>query len=82
VQSGGLVDVRLTDGERRGHQAALPALPLQFDRDRAGNSLGLPVIGEHSSEVLAELGIVDEDIRDLLARHIVDVGARDQEDSP
>jgi len=82
VQSGGLVDVRLTDGERRGHQAALPALPLQFDRDRAGNSLGLPVIGEHSSEVLAELGIVDDDLQDLLARHIVAGGAGDHEDSP
>jgi len=71
LQSGGLVDVCLTDGEHQGKSAALPALPLQFDHDRPGNSLGLPVVGEHSSEVLAELGISEETCQDLLSRGII-----------
>ena len=72
LQSGGLVDVTLTEGDNRGKTASLPALPLQFDHDRVGNALGLPSVGEHSAAVLTELGIDEETLLDLVARGIVE----------
>ncbi len=72
LQSGGLIDVTLTEGDNRGKTASLPALPLQFDHDRVGNALGLPSVGEHSAAVLTELGIDEETLLDLVARGIVE----------
>lgn len=50
--SGGLVPVRLPDGTA----LKLPALPLSFDGERLAQRRGLPGVGEHTAEVLAEIG--------------------------
>ncbi len=53
LASGGLVDVNLPDGAR----AKAPLLPLTLGGRRPGLRLDVPSVGEHTREVLAELGI-------------------------
>jgi crotonobetainyl-CoA:carnitine CoA-transferase CaiB-like acyl-CoA transferase len=49
--SGGLVPVTLPNGEA----TKLPALPLSFDGERPVQRSGLPAVGQHTAEVMAEL---------------------------
>lgn len=60
--SGGLLPVVMTDGPNSGTEARLPALPLQFGATRTGLRLNVPKAGEHSHEILAELGYSEEAI--------------------
>lgn len=53
TQSGGLLDVTLPDGRT----TQVPALPLAMDGRRFGVRRDLPGVGEHTSDVLAELGL-------------------------
>jgi crotonobetainyl-CoA:carnitine CoA-transferase CaiB-like acyl-CoA transferase len=59
--SGGLLDVRLPDGRR----VRTPALPISVDGERLANRRDPPRIGEHTREVLGEIGYADRDIDDL-----------------
>jgi crotonobetainyl-CoA:carnitine CoA-transferase CaiB-like acyl-CoA transferase len=67
--SGGLLDVELPGGK----QTRLPRLPVRI----GGHSLGLerntPGMGEHTREVLAELGLGEDALDDLEARGVVSV---------
>ena len=67
-----LLDTELLDGQH----AKLPGLPVEMD----GHVLGLrhdpPVAGEHTREVLRELGMADDAIETLIARGTVAVGIR------
>ena len=49
--SGGLVPVTLPNGDA----TKLPALPLSFDGERPVQRSGLPAIGQHNAEIMAEL---------------------------
>ena len=60
--SGGLVDTTLPGGVR----AKLPRLPLCLDGVAPTLRRDPPAIGEHSREILAELGYADREIDDLL----------------
>lgn len=55
-ESGGLLPLTLTDGPNRGTQTRLPALPVQFGNGRPGRRRDVPQAGEHTHEVLRELG--------------------------
>ncbi len=50
-QSGGLLPLTLPDGR----ETVTPALPVELDGKRFGVRRGLPKIGEHTKEVLAEV---------------------------
>jgi crotonobetainyl-CoA:carnitine CoA-transferase CaiB-like acyl-CoA transferase len=49
--SGGLVPVTLPNGM----ETKLPTLPLSFDGERPAQRTGLPGVGEHTAEIVAEL---------------------------
>jgi crotonobetainyl-CoA:carnitine CoA-transferase CaiB-like acyl-CoA transferase len=47
------------------------ALPIKWDGERPPASRVPPLLGEHSAEVLAELGYDDAAVRGLVERHVV-----------
>ncbi len=69
--SGGMIDMQIPDGDA----AALPALPISLDSARPGKLLDPPTIGEHNSDILAELGFSADEIADMYARRIIDGAA-------
>ena len=50
---GGLLEMEMEDGER----CKLPALPISLDGERLGLHLDPPKAGEHTEEILGELGL-------------------------
>lgn len=54
--TGGLAPITLPDGERAGQTAQTVLLPLALDGERLGVRRSPPRLGEHSAELLAELG--------------------------
>ncbi|WP_029009317.1 CaiB/BaiF CoA transferase family protein [Azospirillum halopraeferens] len=68
-RSGGLLDVGLPSGAR----TRLPALPVEFDGRRPGVYRDVPRAGQHTREVLADLGLDDAEIDGLSAEGIVGI---------
>ncbi len=62
LASGGLLDMTTPEGRR----TSLPALPVQMDGKRPGLRRAVPQQGEHTREVLQELGFTDADISALV----------------
>jgi crotonobetainyl-CoA:carnitine CoA-transferase CaiB-like acyl-CoA transferase len=71
LATGALADVRLTDGPRAGETAKATLLPVTMQGERLGVRLHPPRMGEHTADLLAELGYTDNDIAALRARHVV-----------
>jgi crotonobetainyl-CoA:carnitine CoA-transferase CaiB-like acyl-CoA transferase len=46
-------------------------LPIRWDGERPGAARVPPLLGEHSAEVLAELGYDERTIKELAARHVI-----------
>ena len=69
--SGGLLGVNLTEGERSGERADLPALPIEFGSAKPSLRHNLPAIGAHSHEVLLEAGLSEEAIAALVAEGVL-----------
>lgn len=46
-------------------------LPIRWDGERPGVARVPPLLGEHTSEVLAELGYDERTIKELAARHVI-----------
>ncbi|MDH3622112.1 MAG: CoA transferase, partial [Gammaproteobacteria bacterium] len=57
-ESGGLLDMTLPDGK----SVRLPAMPFELDGEKFGVRLDPPRSGEHTCEVLEQLGYSAEDI--------------------
>ena len=55
--SGGLIPVTVPDGEYAGQSAALPALPVAIGGKRPVLVRDVPTAGQHSEEILAEIGL-------------------------
>ena len=66
-QTGGLAPMTLPDGR----QTLTALLPLTLGGERLGVRLNPPTLGEHSAELLRELGYGDAAIHDMQASHIV-----------
>jgi crotonobetainyl-CoA:carnitine CoA-transferase CaiB-like acyl-CoA transferase len=64
--TGGLAPVRMNDGS----VAKVPLMPFTLDGERPGIRLQPPHIGEHSNELLKEVGYSDAQIAALKAHHI------------
>lgn len=67
LASDGLLDVTTPDGRR----TSLPAIPVQMDGKRLGLRRDVPQQGEHTREVMRELGFADSDINALLDARVV-----------
>ncbi len=63
----GLVPLTVTDGLRAGEKTRLPALPLEMDGHRFGVHRDVPRAGEHTDEILGELGYPPAEIGALRA---------------
>ncbi|MCW5670334.1 MAG: CoA transferase [Hydrogenophaga sp.] len=68
--TGGLAPITLPDGERAGQTAQTVLLPLALDGERLGVRRSPPTLGEHSAELLAELGYSAEAAAEL-SRNVV-----------
>jgi crotonobetainyl-CoA:carnitine CoA-transferase CaiB-like acyl-CoA transferase len=66
VATGGLADIRLTDGERAGQPVKATLFPFTLDGQRPGVRLNPPKRGEHTREVLAAIGIAEREIDALV----------------
>jgi crotonobetainyl-CoA:carnitine CoA-transferase CaiB-like acyl-CoA transferase len=69
--SGGLLEMTVTDGVRAGEKARLPALPLEMDGRRFGIHRDVPRQGQHTREIMAEVGYSDEEIDALIGQGAV-----------
>lgn len=64
--SGGLLNVELPNGQ----SALLPALPISMAGKRLGLRRSVPKAGQHSREVLSQLGLTEAQIDSLFERKI------------
>jgi crotonobetainyl-CoA:carnitine CoA-transferase CaiB-like acyl-CoA transferase len=71
VATGGLADIRLTDGERAGATVKTTLFPFTLDGQRPGVRLNPPQRGEHTREVLGAVGLSPAEIDALIESHAV-----------
>ncbi len=69
--SNGLLPLTVTDGPRTGEKTRLPALPLEMDGERFGVHRDVPRAGEHTRELLRDVGYSDARVTDLLTRKVI-----------
>jgi crotonobetainyl-CoA:carnitine CoA-transferase CaiB-like acyl-CoA transferase len=65
IATGGLAPITLPDGDTAGQTAQTVLLPLALDGERLGVRLSPPRLGEHSAELLADLGYTPEEAQRL-----------------
>ncbi|MBV8620272.1 MAG: hydroxymethylglutaryl-CoA lyase [Curvibacter sp.] len=68
LATGGLADVRLTDGARAGQLAKATLLPFVLGGQRLGVRLQPPSLGEHGQALLASLGYTEAELATLRSR--------------
>ena len=67
-ESGGLLDMTLPEGG----DIALPAMPLSLSDERFTKRLDPPHIGQHSREILMQIGFSDSDIDALIEKGVLE----------
>jgi len=68
--AGGLAPITLPNGTR----TKVPNLPIEMAGARFGTRLDLPRVGEHTREILADLGYAAKEVEMLIERSIVHAG--------
>jgi crotonobetainyl-CoA:carnitine CoA-transferase CaiB-like acyl-CoA transferase len=71
LATGGLADIQLTDGARAGQTVKTTLFPFTLDGERLGVKLNPPRRGEHTREVLREIGLSDAEVDALIESHAV-----------
>ena len=71
LATGGLADLRLSDGPRAGETVKTTLFPFTMEGKRLGVRLDPPRAGEHTDELLRGMGLSDAEVTDLRARRIV-----------
>ena len=71
LATGGLADITLPDGERAGQSVGTALFPFTMGGQRLGVRLQPPTRGQHSAELLAELGYDEAQVADFVARRVV-----------
>ena len=66
-ESGGLLKIDIPDGG----STKLPAMPIEMNERRFDVHQQVPKVGEHSKEILEEIGLSDEVIKSLFEKSIV-----------
>ncbi|MEM9181062.1 MAG: CaiB/BaiF CoA-transferase family protein [Pseudomonadota bacterium] len=68
VESGGLLNMTIPEGG----EISLPAMPIAIDGARPGLTINPPEIGEHSTQVLKDLGLSDAEIEQLIEQGLIE----------
>ena len=71
MATGGLADIKLTDGARAGETVKTTLFPITLAGERLGVRMGPPRMGEHTRELVAGLGYSRAEIDDLIDRHVI-----------
>ena len=71
MATGGLADIRLTDGARAGETVKTTLFPITLAGERLGVRMGPPRMGEHTRELVAGLGYSRAEVDDLIDRHVI-----------
>ena len=71
IATGGLADVRLSDGPKAGEKVKTTLFPITLEGQRLGVRLDPPKLGEHSAELLAGIGYAADEIEALRAQRAV-----------
>ena len=66
-QSGGLIDLTLPDGS----DTRLPALPIEFDRERPSRNANPPQAGADTRSVLETFDIDEEEIEQMISETVI-----------
>jgi crotonobetainyl-CoA:carnitine CoA-transferase CaiB-like acyl-CoA transferase len=71
LATGGLADMRLPDGPKAGQTVKTTLFPVMLEGQRLGVRMDPPRLGEHTADLLKQLGCTDAEVQDLRTRHIV-----------
>ena len=66
-ESGGLLDIEIPTGGK----TKLPAMPINMDDRRFDVHTPVPRVGEHSIQILEELGMDEQEIKDLFDQKVI-----------
>jgi crotonobetainyl-CoA:carnitine CoA-transferase CaiB-like acyl-CoA transferase len=71
LATGGLADMRLPDGPKAGQTVKTTLFPVTLEGQRLGVRLDPPRLGEHTADLLKQLGCTDAEVQGLRSRNIV-----------
>jgi crotonobetainyl-CoA:carnitine CoA-transferase CaiB-like acyl-CoA transferase len=69
--TGGLADIRLSDGPKAGETVRTTLFPITLEGRRLGIRMSPPRLGEHTRELLQSVGYTPSEIEQLVAQAVV-----------